>query len=148
MSSNGMPIPDVVPLQHTARHIFLSLHVDETGKKSVNMVYKREGFPDEEFHGRGPHHKHDPIQIWKTDQDTIVWESETGPFVIELKDENPFYRPFPANSALGRDDVHRVSSGPARDDEVGGGREIHFLARFTGIHASAEPLDPHLATFP
>lgn len=132
---------------NSAHHVGLKAVVDTDGRKKVEMEYHN-GAVVQVFRGRGPHENHDPIIVRIDDQDTVIWESTDDKFVVSLKDANPFYRPFPAESIQGRDGIHRVSSGPARYDEIGKQRHIHFLVRFTGLHANSEELDPHMATFP
>jgi hypothetical protein len=134
-------------LIHKARHITLKPVVDR-GKKFVEMEYVDDDGHVHKHRGKGPHPKHDPIKVSILQQESVIWESADGPFVVHFKDEPPFWRSFPAKSTLGEDGVHRVSSGPCRTDEKGKKREVHFLVRFEGEHGDAEELDPHLQPFP
>ncbi|MGH7725021.1 MAG: hypothetical protein ACREOU_06285 [Candidatus Eiseniibacteriota bacterium] len=134
-------------LIHKARHIALKPVMDK-GKKLVEMEYVDDEGREHKYRGKGPHSAHDPVRVSILQQECVMWESDAGPFTVFMKDEPPFWRSFPAHSTLGEDGIHRVSSGPCRTDEKGKKREIHFLVRFTGAHADAEELDPHLVPFP
>jgi hypothetical protein len=149
MAAPKLPIVNKPPLHHRVKHIMLSAKTDtKTKKKSVEMFYT-DGQTTHKYIGHPKTHgPHQGISVDITDQESLLWESEDDSFVVFLKDPNPFFRTFPASSIPGTDGIHRVSSGPIRQDELGARRDVHFLIRFTGKHRDAIELDPHMTTFP
>jgi hypothetical protein len=160
--------------KHGAVHLTLSVGTHPVRKvECVKMDYiTPNGTPAACYgmgDGKGNHPAHDPIPVWITQQESLIWESETEPFIVYLmkhgpdgkkvvwSENTPFYRPFPARSIEGTyydpgtketRKIHRVSSGPAREEWIGVRPEIHFAVSFLGPNWNVEKLDPHATTLP
>ncbi len=176
LGGHGLTADKIHPAswKHKANHITLSVDKEPNRKvKAVRMDYASQGSAlvcwGKGKTGNNDHDPHDPIAVWITEQESVIWESETEPFVVFLmaedangtkriwSEDTPFYRPFPANSIEGTyydeatkttKPMHRLSSGPARTEWVGRRPKFHFAVRFLGQNWDAEELDPHMTTMP
>ena len=114
----------------------------------------------ERVHGPNPHSMpHPELRVSIGDQDALLWTSRF-PFAVEVQDAPAglFFRPQPWISVQGRDQLHRVHSGPlnpsGREFIAKAGLPLKFsIVKLTSTapptaDSSAQPLDPHFIAEP